>query len=106
MNSAEKITILNDLLAAKTAQDDIYYDTLKRMGDLKQNYGDYLITEPIDCNRELRRLDGADYDLCCALLTMLLREDHFDNGSLCQRYEAGEIQPIIERMILLLSETA
>lgn len=106
MNSAEKITILNDLLAANTAQDDIYYDALKRMGDLKQDYGDYLITEPIDCNRELMRLYGADYDLCCALLTMLLREDHFDNGSLYQRYEAGEIQPIIERMILLLSETA
>lgn len=106
MDIVEKITILNNLLAAKTAQDDIYYDTLKRMGDLKQDYGDYLITEPVDCNQELRRLDGADYDLCCALLTMLLREDHFDNGSLYQRYEAGEVQPIIERMILLLSETA
>ena len=36
-----------------------------------------MITEPIDCNEELKRVPGADYELCTALLTMLLREDHF-----------------------------
>ena len=31
----------------------------------------------INTDEELKRLPSADYDLCCALITMLLREDHF-----------------------------
>ena len=33
-----------------------------------------MITEPIDCDEELERISGADYELSTALLTMLLRE--------------------------------
>ena len=51
-----------------------------------------MITEPIDCNEELRRVSGADYELCTALLTMLLREDYFSNGSFYRygRWNTGE----------------
>ena len=71
---------------------------------MKYNYGDYMITEPIDCQEELKRLPEADYDLCCALLTMLLREDHFCNGSFERRYKAGEVKLILDRMLALLAE--
>ena len=71
---------------------------------MKYNYGDYMITEPIDCQEELKRLPEADYDLCCALLTMLLREDHFCNSSFERRYRAGDVQPILDRMIALLAD--
>ena len=50
---------------------------LEEPGDLKTNYWDYMTTESINCNEELKRLECADYDLCSALLKMLLREDHF-----------------------------
>jgi len=40
--------------------------------------------------------------LCCALITMLLREDHFSNGSFGERFENGDVTPIVERMIALL----
>ena len=83
--------------------EELYYDLLERMGDLKRNYWDYMSTEPINCDVELQRLPEADYDLCAALLTMLLREDHFSNGALRERYEAGQVDAILQRMIALLS---
>ena len=86
-----------------TASVSEYYNTLKKIGDMKSNYGDYLIAEPINCNIELKRLPEADYDLCCALLTMLLREDHFSNGSFERRCKSGQVQQVINKMISLLS---
>ena len=71
--------------------------------DNKTNYGDYMITEPIDCNEELKRVPGADYELCTALLTMLLREDHFSNGSFERRFADGQVLPVLVRMKDVLS---
>jgi hypothetical protein len=102
MNTAEKKHLLQQLNAKEIFREAVYYEALEQLGDLKYNYTDYLITEPIDCEQELRRLPQADYELCTALLTMLLREDHFDNGSFGRRCQAGQVQPIIDRMILLL----
>ena len=61
-----------------------------------------MTTSPIDCDKELERLSNADYDLCTALLTMLLREDHFANGSFIERYESGSVNAILNKMIDLL----
>ena len=101
MNNEDKCKELQRLKESISESD--YYDTLEKMGDMKDNYGDYLITEPIDCDMELARLKDADYELCCVLLTMLLREDHLSNGSFESRYRAGQVKPIVEKMITLLS---
>ena len=101
MNNEDKCKELQRLKESISESD--YYDTLEKMGDMKYNYGDYLITEPIECDMELARLKDADYELCCVLLTMLLREDHFSNGSFENRYRAGQVKPIVEKMITLLS---
>ena len=53
---------------------------------------------------ELKRLECDDYDLCSALLTMLLREDHFCNGTFAQRVESGQVERIVQRMIKLLEK--
>lgn len=82
----------------KNPQENLYADLLKTMGDLKNNYGDYMITEPIDCDEELERIPRADYELCTALLTMLLREDHFFNGSFERRFSEGQVIPVLVRM--------
>jgi hypothetical protein len=103
MESKEKRQILKSLINANTISESSYYEALEKTGDMKYNYGDYLITEPIDCDTELARLKDADYELCCVLLTMLLREDHFSNGSFESRYRAGQVKPIVEKMITLLS---
>lgn len=63
-----------------------------------------MTTTPINCDQELLRLPTADYDLCCALLTMLLREDYFSNGSFDRRQRRGQVKPIIERIIALLNQ--
>lgn len=104
MRNSEKCKILQDLKSADYCSVSRYYEALENIGDIKYNYGDYMITEPIDCNKELERLPEADYDLCCALLAMLLREDHFCNGSFERRHRAGEVQPILNRMIALLAD--
>ena len=58
-----------------------------------------VISDLIDCDTELQRLEDADYELCTALFTMLLREDHFCNGSLCKRYESGQLDVVLRKMI-------
>jgi hypothetical protein len=102
MTKAEKILAIQHAIDHPNTE-ELYYDLLERMGDLKRNYWDYMSSEPINCDIELERLPDADYDLCAALLTMLLREDHFSNGALHERYEAGQVDAILRRMLALLS---
>lgn len=103
MNNREKVWVLQELQQKGRVSAEHYYEALERIGDLKTKYNEYMTTEPIHCDKELERLPKADYDLCCALLTMLLREDHFSNGSFSERCRAGDVQPIVQRMIDLLS---
>lgn len=81
------------------------FRVLEKIGGIKYNYYVYL-SEPIDCDKELLRLPDADYEMCCVLLTMLLREDHFSNGSFGERIQSGVVDRIISRMITLLCEQA
>lgn len=84
--------------------EELYYKLLEDMGDMRYDYGDYMTTEPINCGKELERLPAADYELATALLTMLLREDHFANGSLMRRFESGQLNAVLRRMIAALGE--
>ena len=104
MTNTEKRKVLQNLMNTDTCSVSSYYEALENIEDMKYNYGDYMITEPIDCQEELKRLPEADYDLCCALLTMLLREDHFCNGSFERRYNAGEVKLILDRILALLAD--
>lgn len=98
MTNEEKIKAIQHTIDHPNTE-DAYYRLLENIGGLKRNYWDYMITEPIDCDKELERLPDADYELCTALLTMILREDHFSNGYLRVRYEAGQVDAILNRMI-------
>ena len=102
MNTSQKIRLLKSLCSDSVLCAELFYETLEKCGDLKLNYYDYMTTKPIDCERELMRLPNADYETCCALLTMFLREDHFSNGSFGEHQHAGEVKPIVEKMIALL----
>lgn len=82
----------------------IYYGLLEDLGDLKGNYTDYMTTEPINCNEGLQREKNADYELCTALLTAILREDHFSNGSFDRRQRAGQVNEILKRMVAELNK--
>ena len=102
MESSQKIVLLKSLSGGGVFRTELFYDMLEKCGDLKINYADYASTHPINCQQELLKLPSADYDTCCALITMLLREDHFSNGSFEERQRAGQVKPIINRMISLL----
>lgn len=102
MTNAEKIALFQKLNTDALLRVELFYEVLEECEALKNNYHDYMTTAPVDCNQELLRLQSADYDLCCALLTMLLREDHFINGSFDTRQRKGQVKPIVKRMISLL----
>jgi hypothetical protein len=105
MTNIEKIEKLERLMALNTANEYLYYDCLQEIGELKGNYYNYLTTSPMDPELELKRIAEADYNLCAALITMLLREDHFSNGQFVSRYQQGVVTSIIQRMVSLLKTT-
>ena len=59
MKNSEKCKILQDLKSDDTCSVSSYYEALENIGDMKYNYGDYMITEPIDCHEELKRLPSG-----------------------------------------------
>lgn len=77
---------------------------LEDLGGLKGNYADYMTTEPINCNEELQRVANTYYELCTALLTAILREDHFSNGSFEHRQLAGQVDEILKRIVAELNK--
>lgn len=103
MTLNKKIKLLQSINSREILRVGLFYDVLEKCGDLKNNYFDYMLTHPVNCDMEILRLPTANYDLCCALLTMLLREDHFDNGAFERRQRIGQVKPIVERIITLLS---
>lgn len=103
MEISEKISMLKKLSYSDILNEEKYYNTLEKCDALIDNYYEYMSTHPIDCDKELLRLPTADYSTCCALLTMLLREDHFSNGIFMRRLRAGQVKPIVDRMISILS---
>ena len=105
MTNNEKISLLGQQPPQPCCLVDYFQALLEQMGDIKRNYGDFMTTAPINCDEELKRVETADYDLCCALFTMLFREDHFAQyGCFDNRYQKGDVQPIITRMIELLKQ--
>ena len=104
MNNYDKISLFEQLNRNNVLELEIFYEVLEQCGALKTNYQEYMTTAPINCDEELLRVSTADYELCCALLTMLLREDHFSNGSFDRRQRHGQVKPIIQRIIFLLAQ--
>ena len=101
ITNEEKIALLRKLNTDNVLSGEFFYEVLEICEALKNNYHDHMTTAPVDCNQELLRLPTADYDLCCALLTLLLREDHFSNGLFDTYQRKGQVKPIVERMIRL-----
>lgn len=103
MEVVDKIKLFETLNTTDVLREDLFYDVLDKCDALIGNYHKYMTTAPINADAELRRVPDADFNLCCALLTMLLREDHFDNGSFARRQRNGQVKPIIERILKLLT---
>lgn len=72
------------------------------MGDIKYNYQDYL-TGNLSLSEELKRIPTADYELCTAILTTILREEYFSFGSFEPRVWNGDITLVLKRMLDVLA---
>lgn len=100
-----KIDLVEQVIKQHSKNERLYYDLLDSFGGPICNYSDYLSTEPINCDVELKDVDKADLKKCLALLTMVLREDHFCCGTLVRRIENGQVKSILERMVFILKNT-
>ena len=98
MNNKEKRIAIQKLIDHPGKNEKIYYDLLSQIEGIKRDYGDYMTTSPINCDKELETLNESSFDRCLALLTMILREDHFCCGSLIKRIENGQVNAILERL--------
>lgn len=98
MTRAEKIEQIQGVLEVENPLKNMFTNLLETMGDLKYNYRDYMITEPLDCYEELKRVSDADYELCTALLSMVLREKYFSSEFLDRRLAEEQVFPILIRM--------
>ena len=105
MRKSEKLKKIQLLLNQKNLYEDQYERLLAATGDWKSNYTDYLITEPIDLVEELKRVPEADYELCTALLTMLVKEEIPENAS-DKTFVDHKGLLILERMNEILSAGA
>lgn len=74
------------------------YKMLRISELIDQNYDQLLTTSPIDMNIELRRLDNADFALTRALITAILRENHFSEGAFVRRIKNGDVVKILRKM--------
>ena len=102
MNNIDKIKVIREFISKPNISR--LYEMLERIDLIKYNYTEYMITAPINCDEELRRISDAEYDVACAIMTMLLREDRFSNGALKERYEKGQVVPVLERLVELLEK--
>ena len=91
--------ILNDLLERKGyfRLDEKIHMLLEELGCSK-HYEQWMLTAPVAMDFELCRTESADMTLCCALLTALLREYHFDTFALQKRTDSGELDAVLRRM--------
>lgn len=102
MDITAKIKILKSISTNDLRQKDLLCETIYKCNLLKHDYSSYMTTHPVNCDIELLRLPSSNYDLCCALLTMLFREDHFCNGAFEDRIRNGDIKRVVDRLISVL----
>ena len=102
MDISAKIKMLKSVSTTDVQQGDLLREIIYKCNLLKNDYSSYMTTHPINCNIELLRLPSSNYDLCCALLTMLFREDHFCNGAFEDRIRNGDIKRVVDRLISVL----
>ena len=102
MDITAKIKMLKSVSTNNVRQEHLLRKTICKCNLLKHDYSFYMTTHPINCDIELLRLPSSNYDLCCALLTMLFREDHFCNGALKDRIRNGDMKCVVDRLISIL----
>lgn len=75
-----------------------FYKTLDQAEFIDFEYGSHLTTNPINIDIELEKLRGADFSFVKALITAIIREDHFINGAFDERLEKGDVVRVLNKL--------
>ena len=102
MEKSQKLACFQSLCHSENLEK--FYEVMEKTGAMAAHYQRYMTTQPINCDLALQRIPDADYALCCALMTMVLREDHFRCGSFRKRLADGSVSRLLNRILKLLSE--
>ena len=113
-NESENIIVLTKVKALKELLNiderrcehavGTYCNVLEEINALTFNYDEWL--GKLDVDEQLKKVPRADYNLACAIITMILREDYWTNGKFEERLRAGEVRCVIEKMISELEKEA
>ncbi len=95
---------IKDLRKKYIDSESDFLETVYRADLMDRHYASNLTTSPIHIEEEMKKLGDADYVFSKALLTAILREDHFANGSLIERIENGDLLKVLKRLKKLKSE--
>ena len=101
MENEQIVIELKELLYEVMMQPKASRELLAAWPGLKNNYHDYMITEPIDFRKELNHVPEADYDICCALLTMIVQEKENQDELFESYVYNSDVIRILNRMIKL-----
>lgn len=82
-----------------------FLQSLYKADFMDGQYDKYLSTRPIDVDEELRTLKNADFKRARALLTAIMREDHFSNGAITRRIENGDLLAVLKKLQKLYKES-
>lgn len=82
-----------------------FLKSLEKSDLMDSQYYKHLVSEPINIDLELRALGIADYKLARAILTAIMREDHFSNGSITRRIENGDLLAVLKKLQKLNKES-
>lgn len=83
----------------------VFLQSLYNADFIDRQYHKYLSTSPIDVDAELRALNNADFNRARALLTAIIREDHFSNGAIERRIENGDLVAVLKKLRKLYKES-
>ena len=89
---------IKDLKRGLIDSESDFLETLYRADLMDRDYASNLTTSPIHIGDEMEKLDDADFVVTRAILTAMLREDHFTNGSLITRIENGDLLRVLEKL--------
>lgn len=75
-----------------------FYETLITSEFIDYDYSTHLSEGPIIIDEEIRKIKNADFIFAKAMLTAIMREDHFCNGSFEKRVANGDVYQVIRKL--------
>lgn len=97
--NVKQLFVYIKLLAVSSVDFELdFLKSLHQSGLMDSQYYDHMTTRPICIDEEMQQLANADYSFIRALLTAIVREDYYENGSLTKRIKNGDLAKVLKKL--------